>query len=238
MHMNKRHENGGSRPTRTAAKRIGRVFLPICLLVLVAVVAVGGTMAYITDSTQAVINTFTVGDVNITLTETEFLGKDANGKDSYASAPAEGVDNSYPMVPGKKYTKDPKVTVVTTGDHATNIPIYLFVEMIEENDAADYLIYTPTLTTGNRWTQGDGTNIPSNVWYRTVKPTDTELSWNLLENDEITVNSNTVLETNMETAAAAKLSFKAYAIQTENLEPAAAWAAVKNLYRLPPDNPV
>ena len=223
--MNKHHENGGTRSTRTAAKRISRVFLPICLLVVLAVVSIGSTVAYLTSSPAAVVNTFTVGDVDITLTETKYNGKDADDEDSYASAPAEGVDNSYPMVPGKKYTKDPVVTVETP---KTNIPVYLFVEMNEANDAANYLIYTPTLTTANGWKQGDGTKIPSNVWYRTVNPTDSKLSWNLLENNEITVNSNTVLKTNMDTAAAAKLSFKAYAIQTENLEPAAAWAAVKN----------
>lgn len=224
--MNKHHENGGTRSTRTAAKRISRVFLPICLSALILLAAVGGTMAYLTSSPEVVVNTFTVGDVNITLTETKYNGKDPDGKDSYDSAPAEGVDNSYPMIPGKTYTKDPTVTVVTTGDRATNIPIYLFVEMIEENKAANYLIYTPTLTTDNDWTQGTGT-IPSNVWYRTVNPTDNVLSWNLLEGDIITVNSDTVLETNMETAAAAKLSFKAYAIQTETFSSAEdAWKEV------------
>ena len=223
--MNKHHDNGGTRSTRTAAKaRLSRVFLPICLLAVLAVVSIGGTVAYLTSSPAAVVNTFTVGDVDITLTETKFLGKDANGNDSYAKAPAEGVDNSYPMVPGKTYTKDPKVTVVTP---KTNIPVYLFVEMIEENDAAVYLSYTPTLPTDNDWTQGDGTRIPSNVWYRTVNPTDSKLSWNLLENNEITVNSNTVLKTNMDTAAAAKLSFKAYAIQTETFSSVEdAWAEV------------
>ena len=222
MHMNKHHENGGTRSTRTAAKRISRVFLPICLLVVLAVVSIGSTVAYLTSSPAAVVNTFTVGDVDISLKEKPY--KYENGNDVYGN-PQEDVENAYPMIPGKKYTKDPVVTVETP---KTNIPVYLFVEMIEEKNAANYLIYTPTLTTANGWKQGDGTKIPSNVWYRTVNPTDSKLSWNLLENNEITVNSNTVLKTNMDTAAAAKLSFKAYAIQTENLEPAAAWAAVKN----------
>lgn len=206
--MNKHHEN---RRARRTSARIGRILLPACLMALLVLISVSATMALLTDQTADVVNTFTVGDVDITLTETKYNGKDADGKDSYASAPAEGVDNSYPMIPGKKYTKDPVVTVETP---KTNIPVYLFVEMNEANDAAKYLIYTPTLTTANGWTQGTGT-IPSNVWYRTVNPTDPTLSWNLLDKNEITVNSNKVLKTNMDEAAKAKLSFKAYAIQTE-----------------------
>ena len=78
MHMNKHHENGGSRPTRTAAKRIGRVFLPICLLVVLAVVSIGGTVAYLTSSPAPVVNTFTVGDVDISLNEKPYKYENGN----------------------------------------------------------------------------------------------------------------------------------------------------------------
>ncbi len=228
MHMNKHHENGGSRSTRAAAKRIGRVFLPICLLAVLAVVSIGGTVAYLTSSPAPVVNTFTVGDVDITLTETKYNCKDENGNDSYADAPAEGVDNSYPMVPGKTYKKDPTVTVVTP---TTNIPVYLFVKFEELGNASTYLEYTSLLSESKDWTPGDGTKIPANVWYRTVDPTVTPLSWELLAKDAngytITVNSNTVTEETMAAASNAKLKYTAYAIQTETFADAAdAWKEV------------
>lgn len=77
----------------------------LALVVLVAAVSVLGTLAYLT-STDSVTNTFTVGDVKITLDEAKV---DANGA---AVVPAERVKaNSYKLMPGHSYTKDPTVTV-------------------------------------------------------------------------------------------------------------------------------
>jgi len=208
MHMNKHHENGGSRPTRTAAKRIGRVFLPICLLVVLAVVSIGSTVAYLTSSPAAVVNTFTVGDVDITLTETEY---------------------EYPMIPGKEYKKDP---VVTVKGSEKSVEAYLFVEVTEAMDPG--LVYELNFDDDDDWKTLDGED---NVYYRVVPASEEDQSFHLIKGDKVTVDPD---EINKETMPSenSTLTFTAYAIQTENLEPAAAWAAVKNLYRLPPDNPV
>ena len=58
---------------------------------LIVCATVAGTLAWLTDKTEPVVNTFTVGDINITLTESENL--------------------DLKMVPGKDISKDPKVTV-------------------------------------------------------------------------------------------------------------------------------
>lgn len=58
---------------------------------LIVCATVAGTLAWLTDTTAPVVNTFTVGDINITLTESENL--------------------DLKMVPGQTITKDPKVTV-------------------------------------------------------------------------------------------------------------------------------
>ena len=64
-----------------------------------------GTLAYLT-SKDSVKNTFTVGKVKITLDEAKV---DANGK---VIADADRVkENSYKLMPGHEYTKDPTVTV-------------------------------------------------------------------------------------------------------------------------------
>lgn len=44
----------------------------LCLCVALLAVAVGGTLAYFTDTTEAKENVFTVGNINIILTETEW----------------------------------------------------------------------------------------------------------------------------------------------------------------------
>ena len=48
-----------------------KAWLSALAVVLVLCCAVGGTLAWLTQKTDAVVNTFTVGDINITLTETE-----------------------------------------------------------------------------------------------------------------------------------------------------------------------
>lgn len=75
------------------------LLLTLCAVLLVAA-SVLGTMAYLT-STDTVTNTFTIGKVEITLDETDVTNP--NGPRVKA--------NSYKLMPGTTYTKDPTVTV-------------------------------------------------------------------------------------------------------------------------------
>ena len=75
------------------------LLLTLCAVLLVAA-SVLGTMAYLT-STDTVTNTFTVGKVEIKLDETDVTNP--NGPRVQA--------NSYKLMPGNTYTKDPTVTV-------------------------------------------------------------------------------------------------------------------------------
>lgn len=80
------------------------LLLTLCAVLLVAA-SVLGTMAYLT-STAKVENTFTIGKVEIKLDEAKVT---ADG------IPVEGAArvtaNSYKLMPGTTYTKDPTVTV-------------------------------------------------------------------------------------------------------------------------------
>lgn len=58
---------------------------------LIVCATVAGTLAWLTDTTAPVVNTFTVGDINIELKET--------------------TEKTYKMVPGIELVKDPAVTV-------------------------------------------------------------------------------------------------------------------------------
>lgn len=86
---------------KTAKKAM---LMTLCAIILV-VATVFGTMAYLT-STDKVNNTFTVGNVKITLDEAKV---DTNG------SPVEGAarvkENSYKLLPGHTYTKDPTIHV-------------------------------------------------------------------------------------------------------------------------------
>lgn len=63
-------------------------------VMLVAALVVGGTLAYFTDKTETVKNTFTVGNVAIDLTETKWDAK-----------------ADHTLVPDKFYDKNPTITV-------------------------------------------------------------------------------------------------------------------------------
>ncbi len=92
------------------------LLMSLCAVLLVAA-SVLGTMAYLTDS-KDVKNTFTVGNVAIKLDEAKVNadGKaiDKEGNVVTDLAKAERVaENSYKLLPGHEYTKDPTVTVNT-----------------------------------------------------------------------------------------------------------------------------
>ena len=88
--------------------------LVLALTLLVAGV-VGGTLAWLADQTAEVKNTFTVGDINIGLTETT---------------------TDYKMVPGNTIAKDPTVTV-----KANSEACWLFVKVTESTDLKDFITY-------------------------------------------------------------------------------------------------
>ena len=80
--------------------------LLICLCVIAVVMAsVLGTLAWLTDQ-ETVVNTVTVGKVDITVDE---------AKVNPDGTPVTGADrvtgNQYHLIPGQTYTKDPTMTV-------------------------------------------------------------------------------------------------------------------------------
>ena len=92
-----------------------KVLICVVAVVLVLCCAVGGTIAWLTAKTDSVTNTFTVGDINITLTETE---------------------RDYKMVPGNELKKDPKVTVTANSEAC-----WLFVKVEASANLSEFVSY-------------------------------------------------------------------------------------------------
>lgn len=184
----------------------------VLAIVLVVALSVAGTYAYLTSKTATIKNTFTTGNVNITLTET--FNTDTNNDNEPDAWQAQ-------LIPGKEYLKDPVVTVLGGSEKC-----YLFVKFEEKNSPTTYLTYTSNLTGDKGWTQGDGTDIPENVWYRVVDKSATGTAFNLLDGNKVTIKNN-VTNDNMTEAAKAELAYTAYAIQADGFDDAAgAWAEV------------
>lgn len=238
MSENRRRRNNGAQNTQVKKARTNnarRILLLVGLMSLVAVISIGGTIAWLTDSTQEVTNTFTAAGIDITLTETWNAG--ANPDD-----PTSKNDHwEVQLIPGKTYEKNP-VVAVTRPD--TDVDIYLFVKV--EDNISNYVTYTSLLNADNGWTQLSTTD-GSVVWYRTVTADETNSdggapSWHLIDNDTVTVKSTLVKagsavdgdgNTNMPSDAVT-LKYTAYAIQTEGFNTATstvadAWAKVSSL---------
>lgn len=90
------------------------LLMSLCAVLLVAA-SVLGTMAYLTAHDE-VKNTFTVGNVAITMDETDVDDSTPNKERDQA--------NSYKLLPGHTYTKDPIIHV-----DANSEDCYLFVKV-------------------------------------------------------------------------------------------------------------
>ena len=78
-----------------------KILVSLAALALVAAISIGGTLAYLT-SQDTVSNTFTVGNIKITLDEADITNP--TGK--------RVASNQYKIYPGQTYTKDPTVTIL------------------------------------------------------------------------------------------------------------------------------
>ena len=88
-------------------KKSKAILMALCAVLLVAA-SVMGTLAYLT-SEDTVVNTFTVGNVQIKLDEAKV---DGNGKALTGESAERVAGNEYHLLPGHTYDKDPMVTVL------------------------------------------------------------------------------------------------------------------------------
>jgi len=192
----------------------------LCAFALIAC-SVFGTYAYLTSS-ATVENTFTVGNVTITMDETltTEYGKPAKKvteggseviKEIVTGETADRTDaNEYKLVPGTMYTKDPTVYVDSNSEEA-----WLFVR-IENGISA--LEGSPTIAEqmATDWTPVAGTK-GVYAYKESVKA-----------NDKITVFSNFTVagDANIDAATTyGPIIVSAYAVQGGFETAAAAWTA-------------
>ena len=203
--------------------------MTVLALVLVIAMSVAGTYAYLT-STDEVVNTFTVGNVAITLDEAKV---DANGNVVQDAARVKA--NSYKLLPGHNYAKDPMVTV-KAGSESSYVKMTVTFTKAAELDA----IFAPNgapLTSifngydGTTWIYKNVTeNTTDNTrtyefWYKdTVAAPTTDVALDALF-DSITV-PGTITNEQLDSIKGMTITVNAYAIQADGFTtPEAAWAA-------------
>lgn len=215
--------------------------------VALVVCSVLATVAYLTAS-SGVSNVFTVGNVSITMFETKV---NVNGE---PVDPKVEVDaNSYHLVPGKTYTKDPTIRITSLLEQDE---MYLFVKssnQIRKAEDGNNGGSNPTMRQQmkeNGWVEfivsGDGVEI---VWVYgtrdevTGEITPTPVNPTTVQNrknntpgpeGEIQLCYEFTIHANASVAlyGAASVNFTAFAIQTSGIEGGTLgyWNAIKSTY--------
>ena len=204
------------------------LLLTLCAVLLVAA-TIFGTMAYLT-STDTVTNTFTVGKVNIKLDEAK-----ANSDGTLVEGADRVKANSYKLLPGHTYNKDPMVTVLS-GSESSYVKMTVTFSKANELDA----IFAPdgaNLTSifngydaANWIAKGNTKDETANTrtyefWYKEAVAAPTaDVALDALF-DSITV-PGTITGAQLATIEGMTITVNAYAIQADGFADAdAAWAA-------------
>lgn len=186
------------------------IFVMLALTMVVGC-AVDGTVAWLVSESESSVSTFTLGDINIKLTE------------------AKSESQPLKIIPGVEIRRSLKVTVEPNSEacwlfvkvEGTNWP-----DFMEANGTARKVSYS-VVGEGDGW---KALNDHPGVYYREVSPTD-EAGVAYDVNCVVTV-SKELTKANINSIAAGtqpKLSFTAYAVQRDGIDDAAtAWAAANN----------
>lgn len=195
-----------------------RTMIFITAMVLLFAIVTGSTIAYMTSKSDPVINTFSYGNITITLDEAKV--DPATGKALTGGSAKRVQANNYKVVPGATYDKDPTVHVTAGSEKC-----YLFVNV--ENGFASYeeqgVDSKKTIAdqmAANRWINVSGTN----VWYYEdiVDASTTNIDKVLF--NKVYVDSD--LKGNSTNATGIEIKIEAYAVQADGMGDA------KNAYNL------
>ena len=219
------------------AKKI--VALLLCAVLLVCA-SVAGTLAYLTQQTETVTNTFTVGKVS--------LGTDADGDDLIDNGLDEAkvneygeyvyktddegnptqelvarvIENTYKLIPGHTYVKDPTIHVAAGSEEC-----YLFVKV--ENGISGIEAAGDTIAQqmeDNKWDALTGASNASNIYFYEEKVSTLSAS----DVTDIPVFGSFTIDANADVSAYAdqtiQVQVTAYAVQADGFaSAAAAWNA-------------
>lgn len=200
-----------------AAKHAGHYNLKPLALILALVLlfggVIGGTVAWLIANPDPVVNTFTYGDINIELDET----------DTELDEDDDPNTNEYEMMPGQTITKDPIVTVKAGSEE-----MWLFVKLEKSSNFDTFMEYT----VDGSWVALTGVD---GVYYRHItaeEVSSADLTAHVLMNDTVTVKESVTKEQlnaldSGTTANYPTLTVTAYAVQhAGNATAADAWAKV------------
>lgn len=200
-----------------AAKHAGRVNMKPLALIMALVLTlggvIGGTVAWLIATPDPVVNTFTYGDINIDLDETDTKLDDDNDPNT----------NEYEMMPGQSITKDPEITVKSGSEE-----MWLFVKLEKSSNFDTFMEYD----VAEGWTALSGVD---GVYYQHITVEDVataDKAIAVIKNNTVTVKETVTKDqlNALDSGSSANyptLTVTAYAVQyAGNATAADAWAKV------------
>ena len=205
---------------RNNSKLNKKIIAMLSVFIMLALVVIGnsvsGTVAWLVSKSESTVSTFTLGDINITLKESDFGSQ------------------SIKIIPGIDIKKDPKVTVMANSEAC-----WLFVK-VEEKNWPEFKEANGTrkvsYSVNNGW---NALEKNPGVYFREVSAEDAQkgIDYTVLAGSEsypsgvIKVSQElTKAEINSISSSENQpsLTFTAYAVQRAGIDTAdAAWATVK-----------
>lgn len=198
---------------RRHSRRNTRLLLVSVLAIVITLAcAVGGTLAWLVSASDPVVNTFTYGDINITLDEAE-VPPDGSPVDPTVRTEK---GNKYTMMPGETIKKDPLVKV-KQGSEAC----WLFVKLEKSSNFGDFMEYEMA----DGWvelTGADGQPVEG-VFFRAVSAedaADADKAFAVIKDDTVTVKGNVTKEmlNALTEETYPSLTITAYAVQQVGFE--------------------
>ena len=205
-----------------------KILVSLAALALVAAISIGGTLAYLTSHSE-VKNTFTVGNVGITMDEAKvnLYGEklyvptgETEGENfqNYTTDSDKGTiakrvtENLYKLIPGHTYTKDPTIHV-----NAGSEDCYLFVKIVNDLGQNEATIDNQMKTLG--WVAVTGEGISGvYAWYGKTDGTVNTVKEIVNGGDSVTVfNTFTFGNADPEQYDEKNITVTAYAIQADGL---------------------
>lgn len=184
-----------------------RNIIVLAAVLTLAFTALGTTLALLIAKTETVTNTFTFGNINITLEET----------DSGLDGDNDSTTNSYKLLPGDEIAKDPKVTVDSDSEDC-----YLFVVLETSVGFSDLISYE----VNDVFTAVQG---ETGVYSLEVDDTLKGTAISVLKGDKVTVFEDITKETVDNMTEFPTMKVTAYAVQKANVQDTdEAWALVED----------
>lgn len=200
---------------RMVAKLAGGVSTKTLAIILALTMALAsaatGTLAWMYATAPQVKNTFTYGQLDITLTETD-TGLDDDGNPD---------TNQYQMDVGAAIHKDPTITVA-----GGSVDGWLFVQLTESVNFADVMAFTMA----DGWLPMPGTD---GLYYRPFDASEDDQIFPVLKDDQVQMNPSVTLAdlAALTSESYPTLTVTAYAVQrggsAEISTPGAAWQIIQ-----------